>query len=63
MKLKKYKTYEDFKTVIFKSDTGHQVEFAIWNGGDITVEADGVELDEIKECIAIIETGKLEIIL
>ena len=63
MKLKGYKRYEDFKTVTFESDAGYQVEFDIWNDGDIKVETDGVKLTEIKECIAIIESGKLEIIL
>ena len=63
MKLKQYKTYETFKTIIFKSDTGYQVEFVIWNDGDITLESERISLAEVKECIDIIESGKLEITL
>ncbi len=63
MKLKEYQTYSNFKTVTFESDACYQVEFTIIDSGDITLEAQCVSLAEIKECIEIIESGKLEIIL
>ena len=63
MKLKEYQTYDNFKTITFENNTGYQVEFMVVNGGDITVEAQCVSLAEIKECIEIIESGKLEITL
>ena len=63
MKLKEYQTYENFQTITFESKDGYQVEFTIVNGGDITVEAQSVTLAEFKECIEIIESGKLEITL
>ncbi len=63
MKIKEYQKYHNFKTVTFESDAGYQVEFMIENGGDITLESQCLTLAEIKECIQIIESGKLEIIL
>lgn len=63
MKIKEYQKYHNFKTVTFESDAGYQVEFMIENGGDITLESQCVSLPEIKECIEIIEGGKLEITL
>ena len=63
MKLKEYQAYNGFKTVIFESKDGYKVEFMIVKGGDITLEAQCVTLAEIKECIEIIESGKLEITL
>ena len=61
MKLKEYQTYNGFKTVIFESKDGYKVEFMIVKGGEI--EAQCITLDEFKECVEIIEGGKLEIIL
>ena len=63
MKLKEYQTYDNFKTITFESDAGYQVEFTIVNGGKIMLEAQCVSLVEIKGCIEIIESGKLEITL
>ena len=63
MKLKEYQTYDNFKTITFESNSGYQVEFTIVNGGKIMLEAQCVSLAEIKECIEIIESGKLEITL
>lgn len=63
MKLREYKTYDNYKTITFESNADYQVEFVVLNHGDIIVEAQGIKLADIKECIAIIESGKLEIIL
>ena len=63
MKIKEYQKYHNFKTVTFESEAGYVVEFMIENGGDITLESQCLTLAEIKECIEIIESGKLEIIL
>lgn len=63
MKLREYKTYDDFKIFTFESNAGYQVEVVVDNGGDITLESERISLAEIKECIEIIESGKLEITL
>ena len=63
MKLKEYEAYENFKTIVFESRNGSKVEFTVLNVGDIMLESQSVTLAEIKECIQIIESGKLEIIL
>ncbi len=63
MKITEYEEYSNFKNITFESDAGYQVEFTVENSGDITLETEHISLAEIKECIEIIESGKLEIIL
>ena len=63
MKLKEYQTYLNVQTITFENDSNYQVEFTIDDDGTITLEAQSISLAEIKECIEMIESGKLEITL
>lgn len=62
MKLYEYQTYDTFVCITFKNKLDDKIEFTVRSDG-ITVECDGVSISDIKECIDMIESGKLEITL
>ena len=61
-KLTEYQTYESHKVVIFTYDDSYHATFTLCDDGTRYVEVqDGFPLDDLKECIAIIDSGRLEI--
>jgi hypothetical protein len=60
MKLVEYQTYDDFVIIKFENNFGDRAEFTVREKG-ITVECDGLSLNDLKKAIEIIESGKIEI--
>lgn len=63
MNIKDYQRTENAKIITFESITGYTVEFTIRDDGDISLEAQHVSIEEMQQCIKIIESGKLVISL
>jgi hypothetical protein len=51
----------DFQTITFVTEGGYKIRFTVSEDSGIYFDTDTATIEEIKEAIAIIESGKIEI--
>ena len=63
MKVVEYKTYASFIEITFMNESEYKVTVSIRHNGDNILEEvdEGITFEEIREVMAIVESGKIEI--